>query len=100
MKVIALEGNVLTVPDLEELVKQGPVVLTRNGLPLMTVKDVTGSDWESVSLSSDPRFMAIIEESRRSYRESGGIDLESLRQELGFDQDEDEPLTADSRQER
>jgi hypothetical protein len=98
MKVIALEGNGLTVPDLEELVKQGPVVLTRNGRPLMTVKDVTGSDWEAVSLSSDPRFMAIIEESRRSYRETGGISLEELRRELGLD--EDDPSIADPRQER
>jgi len=95
MKVIALEGNVPTFPELEELVKHGPVILTRNGLPLMTVKDVTGSDWEAVSLSSDPRFMAIIEKSRRSYRETGGIGLDELRRELGLDQDDDNAVTAD-----
>ena len=96
MKVIALEGNGLTVPDLEELVKQGPVILTRNGLPLMSVKDVTGSDWESVSLSSDPRFMAIIEESRRSCLETGGIALDEIRRELGLD--EDNPATVNPQQ--
>jgi hypothetical protein len=90
----------LTVPDLEEMVKQGPVILTRNGLPMMTVKDVTGSDWEAVSLSSDPRFMSIIEESRRSYRETGGIGLEELRRELGLDQDEDDPSREDPPKDR
>ena len=67
---------------------------------MITVKDVTGSDWEAVSLNSDPRFMSIIEESRRSYRETGGIGLEELRRELGLDQDEDGPSTAGPQKER
>ena len=88
MKVLPLEETTLTVPDLAELVKEGPVILTRNGQPCVTVKDVSGSDWESISLASNPRFMALIEESRRSYREKGGIRLDDLRRELGLD---DEP---------
>jgi hypothetical protein len=85
MKVIPLEGSMLTVPDLEILVRQGPVVLTRNGLPLMTVNDATGSDWEAVSLRSNPRFISLIEESRQSYRENGGIALDEIRRELEAD---------------
>jgi hypothetical protein len=94
MKVIPLEGSALTVPELEELVRQGPVVLTRNGLPLMTVNDATGSDWEAVSVRSDPRFISLIEESRRSYRESGGIALEDVRRELDADPEDDASPTA------
>lgn len=82
MKVIPLEGSTLTVPELEAMVRQGPVILTRNGLPLMTVKDASGSDWEAVSLRSNPRFISLIEESRRSYRESGGVALDDVRREL------------------
>jgi hypothetical protein len=85
MKVVPLEETTLTVPQLEEMVKDGPVILTRNGQPLLAVKDVSGSDWESVSLASNPRFLAIIEESRRSYREEGGIRLDDIRRELGLD---------------
>lgn len=94
MKVIPLEGSALTVPELEELVRQGPVVLTRNGLPLMTVNDATGSDWEAVSLRSNPRFLSLIEESRRSYRESGGIALEDVRRELDTDPEDASPSAA------
>jgi len=83
MKVVPLEESTLTVPELTEMVKDGPVILTRNGQPLLAVKDVSGSDWESVSLASNPRFMALIEESRRSYREKGGVGLDDIRQELG-----------------
>jgi len=84
MKIVPLEETTLTVPELTELAKDGPVILTRNGQPLLSVKDVSGSDWESVSLTSNPRFMAIIEESRRSHREKGGVALDDIRQELGI----------------
>jgi hypothetical protein len=33
----------LTVPDLAKLAKKGPVILTRNGRPLVSVKDVPDS---------------------------------------------------------
>ncbi len=84
MKVVPLEESALTVPELTELVMDGPVILTRNGQPVVSVKNVSGSDWESVSLACNPRFMALIEESRRSYREKGGIGLDDVRQELGI----------------
>ncbi len=87
MKVLPLEETTLTVPDLAELVKEGPVILTRNGQPWMTVKDASGSDWESISLASNPQFMALIEESRRLHREKGGIGLDDIRRELGLEEE-------------
>jgi hypothetical protein len=90
MKVLPMEGTSLTVPELAELVKEGPVILTRNGQPWLTVQDVSGSDWESISLATNPRFMALIEESRRSYRDRGGIPLHELRRELGLYDDSEE----------
>ena len=86
MKVIAMENTDVTVPNLEELVKEGTVILTRDGQPVLAVKDATGSDWESVSLASNPRFRAIIEESRKSYKAEGGIGLEELRRNLGLNE--------------
>src|SRR5262249_26713622 len=85
LRVLPLEETTLTVRELAELVKEGPVILTRNGQPWMTVKDVSGSDWESISLASNPRFVALIEESRRSYRDKGGIRPDAFRQDLGLD---------------
>lgn len=85
MRALPLEETTLTVPELAELVKEGPVILTRNGHPWMTIKDASGSDWESISLASNPRFMALIDESRRSHRKEGGIRLDDLRRELGLE---------------
>jgi hypothetical protein len=84
MKVVALEKNDVSLPDLAEMAKDGPVILTRNGQPLAAVKDLSGSDWESVALANNPRFLALIEESRRSHREEGGVSLDDLRAELGL----------------
>jgi hypothetical protein len=85
LKVVPLEGTTLTVPELVELAKGEAVILTRDGQPLVSVRDVSGSDWESASLATNPRFRALIEQSRRSYQDRGGIGIEQLRQELGLE---------------
>jgi hypothetical protein len=84
MNKVELEGTQLTIPDLAELAKKGPVILTRHGKPLVAVKDLSGSDWESIALANNPRFWALIEESRRSYRDHGATSLEEIRQEFGL----------------
>jgi hypothetical protein len=81
---VELEKTTLTVPELAELAKNGPVILTRQGKPLAAVKDLSGRDWEAVSLSNNPRFLALIEESRQSYREHGGISLDEICREFGL----------------
>jgi hypothetical protein len=87
MKVVPLEGTTMTLPELVELAKKEAVILTRDGQPLVAVKDVSGSDWESTSLANNPRFRAILATSRRSYHEEGGIGLEELRRELRLEPD-------------
>jgi PHD/YefM family antitoxin component YafN of YafNO toxin-antitoxin module len=84
MKTVAVEDTTLTTEDLARLAEKEPIILTRKGRPLVAVKALSGSDWESVSLANNPQFIAIIEESRRSYREQGGISLEEIRTELGL----------------
>ena len=84
MKVIALEKADLTLPEVAELAKEGAVILTRNGKPLAAVRDLSGSDWEAVSLANNPQFLALIEESRRSYREQGSVELDDVCRELGL----------------
>ena len=86
MKVVPLEGTTMTLPELVELARGEAIILSRNGQPLVSVRDVSGSDWESVALARDPRFVAIIEQSRRSYREQGGIGIEELRRELNLEE--------------
>jgi hypothetical protein len=82
VKAIPVEESKISLPELAQLAKDGVIILTRRGKPLVSVTDVTGSDWEAIALSSNPTFIALIEESRRQYREMGGIGLDELRREL------------------
>ncbi|MEX0716475.1 MAG: hypothetical protein WD066_07810 [Planctomycetaceae bacterium] len=82
MKVIPLEESELSLAELVELARDEALVLTRAGEPVVTIRDASGSDWESAVLATDRRFQAIIERSRDSYRERGGISLGELRREL------------------
>jgi hypothetical protein len=84
MKTVALEETTLTAKELAALARKQPVILTRGGKPVVAVKDLSGSDWESVSLANNPRFIELIEESRRSYRREGGTPLAEVRKQLGL----------------
>jgi len=53
--------------------------------PVVAVMPLTEfDDWESVSLSTNPRFMAIIERSRASAKDHGAISLEEARRKHGL----------------
>ena len=84
MKIVPVEQTQMTLPELAEMAMNGPVILTRKGKPILSVKDLSGSDWESISLANNPQFLAVIEESRHSFREKGGIGLDDLSKELGL----------------
>ncbi len=84
MKTIAVEDTTLTAEELARMAEKDLVVLTRKGNPLVALKNLSGSDWESVSLANNPKFIALVEASRRSYREHGGISLDRIRRELGL----------------
>ena len=85
MKTVPVEDAALTADQLARMAEKEPIILTRNGQPLVAVKDLSGSDWETVSLANNPKFVALIEASRRSYREKGGIPLDQIRKELGLE---------------
>ena len=64
--------------------KSGPVIVTRKGKPFAALKALSGHDWEWVALANNPKFLALIEESRNSLAKHGGITLDALRRELGL----------------
>jgi antitoxin (DNA-binding transcriptional repressor) of toxin-antitoxin stability system len=56
------------------------VVVTKHGRPVLALMPLTkNDDWESASLSTNPRFLAIIERPRVSARTQGTLSLEEVR---------------------
>lgn len=85
MKIVPVEGSTLTIGELVDLARDQAVILTRDGEPVATVNDLSGTDWESASLAKNSRLAAILEHSRRLHQDEGGIGLDQLRQELGLE---------------
>lgn len=63
-------------------VRRHPVIVTRRGKPMAALISVEGTDWETLSLSMNVPFLRIIERSRKSLREKGGLTLEQLQDKL------------------
>jgi prevent-host-death family protein len=84
MKRLALEEATGSLGDYVREAKHEPVIVTAEGNPIAALIAIEGMDWESLSLSTNPEFLAIIEQSRARYKEEGGIFSEDIRRELGL----------------
>jgi len=83
MKRIAIEDSHLNLQDLVQMAEVEPVVLTRNGTPVVGVLEVDEAEIEVWSLGNNPSFLAMIERFRERGRREGGIPLEEVRRRLG-----------------
>jgi antitoxin (DNA-binding transcriptional repressor) of toxin-antitoxin stability system len=79
-----------------EAAEQEPVIVTVKGTPIAVVLPVHNADVETVSLSLNPKFLAIIERSRRSYEREGGISSEEIRRYFGLPPAKEEKAKAKS----
>jgi antitoxin (DNA-binding transcriptional repressor) of toxin-antitoxin stability system len=83
MKTLELVDATGSLRDYARKLGHKPVVLTQNGKPVAALVSIDNVDKETVSLSMNPQFMALIERSRARYNSEGGISSEDLRRQLG-----------------
>ena len=84
MKTIEISNATSQLRDYAESAAKEMVIVTRNGKPLAAVVSLEGIDLESFSLSMNPRFKQIIEESRESARVHGALTTDEVRKKLGI----------------
>ena len=60
-----------------------PLILTQDGKPIAALVPIENTDVETVTLSLNPRFIALIERSRVRQKAQGGISSQEMRQRLG-----------------
>jgi hypothetical protein len=68
----------------EELAGQ-PAAVLYDGRPVAVLLPVDGSDLETVSLSLNPQFLAILERSRARQIAEGGVSAEEMQRRLAAD---------------
>lgn len=83
MKTLEMTKATAPLAEYAENVKE-PVILTRHGKPVAALVSLEDVDTETVTLSSNPKFMALIERSRKHRKVKGGISSAEMRKRLGL----------------
>ena len=65
-----------------------PVILTIRGKPVAALVPIENADAETVSLSTNPHFLALIERSRTRLKVEKGYSSQQIRNRLGLKQKE------------
>ena len=61
-----------------------PLILTIGGKPVAALVPIENADLETVTLSTHPEFLALIERSRVRQQAEGGISSAEMRRRLGL----------------
>jgi prevent-host-death family protein len=84
MKAIEITKAKSSLAEYAKEVRREPVVVTVKGKPVAALIAIRNADRETVSLSNNPRFLALIERSRKIQRKKGGISIGEMRDRLGI----------------
>jgi prevent-host-death family protein len=79
MRVIDKSDATDTLAQYAAEIENGPVIVTSEGRPVAALVPLDNIDLETVSLSTNREFLALIERSRSSVREQGVIPNDAMR---------------------
>jgi prevent-host-death family protein len=82
VKKIDMAKATRPLSEYAEHVSEGPVVVTSRGRPVAALVAVGDADLETIALSTNPKFIQIIETSRQRLRDEGGLSAEELKRRL------------------
>ena len=84
MKTLEMAKATKSLATYARNMKKGPVVLTANGKPVAALIIIRKTDLETIQLSTNPKFMALIRRSRVRQKAEGGISSAEMRRRLGL----------------
>jgi len=85
MKTIELKRANSPLAKYVTRLEGGPLVVTRNGRPTAALVPLASdTDLESFGLSTNSKFIAMLEESRRQIKRKGGTPLADVKKEFGL----------------
>jgi hypothetical protein len=84
VKTVEISRATGTLAEYSERTAGDPLIVTRKGKPIAALFSLPeGVDMESLSLATNPDFIALLERSRESLRQQGGISSEEMRRRVG-----------------
>jgi antitoxin (DNA-binding transcriptional repressor) of toxin-antitoxin stability system len=84
MKTLEIEKATGSLAQYAKSVHKEPVIVTRLGRPFAALMPVENTDVETATLSTHPKFLALIERARVRHQKQGGISSRDLRRRLGL----------------
>ena len=85
MKTLKLAEITGSLSDIARKGLRETVLVTKRGKPVLALVPLTKyDDWESVSLITNPKFLAIIERSAAAHKPGTGISTDEMRRRLGL----------------
>ena len=84
MKTLDIAHATASLAEYAREVKDEPLILTSDGKPVAALVPIENADLETLSLSTHPQFLSLIEGSRRRHKEEGGISMAEMRRRLGL----------------
>lgn len=82
MKTLEMAHAVVPLAEYAQVVNQEPVILTVGGKPVAAFVAIANADSETVTLSTHPQFLALLERSRQRQKAEEGISAGEMRRRL------------------
>ncbi len=79
MKLVEKAKATGTLAEYMTNIQAEPVVITNRGRPVAALIAIENADLETVHLSTNPKFLDLIERSRARLRSEGGFSSEEMR---------------------
>ena len=84
MKTIELVQATAPLAEYAKEVNKELIIITVGGKPVAALVPIENADLETVTLSTHPQFLALIERSRARQKAEGGISSAEMRRRLGL----------------
>lgn len=81
-RTVELTEATQSLAEYAQQVDGGAIIVTNNGRPIAAVVALPNTDAETLALSQNPHFLAIIERSRARQTREGGISSADMRQQF------------------
>lgn len=84
MKIVEIAQAQATLAEYASSLTEEPVIITSNGEPIAALVTLENVDLETISLSTNPKFIELIEQSRSRRRFEGGVSSTEMRRRIGL----------------
>jgi len=82
VKTLDITKATAPLSDYARKIRKNPVILTQNGRPIAALISLENADAESIRLSNNKQFVALMEKSRARHKAEGGISSAEMRRRL------------------